>query len=309
MTTRNIAAALLGAAAISFTACKGGGDFKKIKGVEYKIVKDAEGKNAVIGEIVEVNLVAKVDTETIGNTWKEGRPALLRLDSAKSGDWQAVLPFMSAGDSAIVVISCDTILKNIPQDQMGHLPPWLKKGNKITVNMSVASIKSEEAYRKESEAKQAEQMKKMEEEKERLKPMDEATLQEYFTKNGIKPQKSASGLYYVIQKQGSGANIQKGQEVAMKYTGKLLDGTPFDSNVDTAIGHHGTELLRFNVGQHMMIPGVDEGVEYLKKGTKATLYLPSGLAYGPNSPSPKIPANAIMVFDVEIMEVKAPSAK
>jgi FKBP-type peptidyl-prolyl cis-trans isomerase len=58
-----------------------------------------------------------------------------------------------------------------------------------------------------------------------------------------------------------------------------------------------------------MIPGVDEGVALLRKGAKATLYLPSPIAYGPQSPSPKIPANAIMIFEVEIKDVKSESNK
>jgi FKBP-type peptidyl-prolyl cis-trans isomerase len=58
-----------------------------------------------------------------------------------------------------------------------------------------------------------------------------------------------------------------------------------------------------------MIPGVDEGVALLKKGSKAIFYLPSPLAYGPQSPSPDIAANSILIFEVEITDVKnaAPS--
>ena len=57
-------------------------------------------------------------------------------------------------------------------------------------------------------------------------------------------------------------------------------------------------------GAHQMIPGVDEGVALLKKGSKATLYLPSPLGYGEQGP-PNIGPNAILVFEVEITDVKA----
>ncbi len=306
MTTRILPIALLSAATLGFTACgSGGGEFKKVKGIEYKIVKDVEGKTAVIGDIVEFNIIAKADTATLNDTWKQGRPAMMRLDSARTGDLQAVLPFLSVGDSAIVLISCDTILKNIPPDQMNRLPPWLKKGNKVTINVSVVSIKTEEQYNKDMEGKQAEEMKKMEEAKAAQMPIDDKILQDYFAKNNIKATKTASGLYYTIQRPGSGAAIEKGQTVSMKYTGKLLDGTAFDSNIDTAIGHHGTDPLTFSVGMGQMIPGVDEGAGLLKKGAKATLYLPSPIAYGPQSPNPKIPANAVMMFEIEVTDVKA----
>jgi FKBP-type peptidyl-prolyl cis-trans isomerase len=307
MTTRIIPIALLGAAAIGFTACNSGGEIKKVKGVEYQIVKDAKGKNAAIGDIVEFNLIAKVDTTTLNDTWKQGQPGVMRLDSARNGDWQAVLPYLSPGDSAVVYVSCDTILKNIPADQLSRVPAWLKKGNKITINLSLVSIKTEEQYNKEMEAKQAEQMKKMEEQKAAQLPLDDKSLQEYFAKNNIKAEKTASGLYYTIQKPGSGAQIAKGQMASMKYTGKTLDGNIFDSNVDSAVaarGGHDTKPLTFTVGMGQMIPGVDEGVALLKKGAKAVFYLPSPIAYGPQSPSPQIPANAIMIFEVEITDVK-----
>jgi FKBP-type peptidyl-prolyl cis-trans isomerase len=134
-------------------------------------------------------------------------------------------------------------------------------------------------------------------------------LQAYFAKNNIKAQKTASGLYYTIQRPGSGPDVAKGQTVSMKYTGKTLAGKAFDSNVDTSIGHHGTTPLTFKVGQGQMIPGVDEGVGLLKKGSKATLYLPSPLAYGTRGAGPDVGPNSILIFDVEITDVKTVADK
>jgi FKBP-type peptidyl-prolyl cis-trans isomerase len=190
------------------------------------------------------------------------------------------------------------------------MQPWLRKGNKITITMAVLSIKSDADHTKDMDKKRTEMMEKqkqaMAERKEREAkqlPIDDKTLQDYFTKNHIKPTKTASGLYYTMQKPGSGAAIAAGEVVSMKYTGKTLEGKAFDSNVDTSIGHHGTEPLTFPVGQHQMIPGVDEGVGLMKKGAKATLYLPSPLGYGEQAP-PNIGANAILVFDIEVTDVK-----
>jgi FKBP-type peptidyl-prolyl cis-trans isomerase FkpA len=313
MTTRIISAALLGAAAIGFNACKSGSDTKTIKGIEYSIIKDAKGKNAAIGDIVEFNLVAKCDTTVINDTWKQGHPAVNRVDSARnSSDLMAIFPFLSAGDSAVAYISCDSILKSIPAEQLSQVPTWMKKGKKITISLSVVSIKSEDDYKKEMESKQAEEMRKMDEQKAQQLPVDDKILQDYFAKNNIKAEKTESGLYYTIQKPGSGAQIQKGQKVGMMYTGKTLDGNIFDSNTDGEVAKkngHDAKPLEFIVGMRQMIPGVDEGVALLKKGSKATLYLPSPLAYGPQSPSAAIPANAVMIFEVEIKEVAAGEPK
>jgi len=319
MIKRIVPFALLGAALIGNSGCGNNATLKKTHGLEYMIVKDVPGKNAQKGEWVEFNIKAKADTTEIANTYKMNQPGALQVGEPKgSGDLVAVLPFLSKGDSAVIYLSCDTILKSIPADQLERaqkMQPWLRKGNKITINLSVVSVKTDAEYQKTMQTKREEMMAKqkqaMAERKEREAkqlPLDDKALQDYFAKNNIKASKTASGVYYTIQKPGSGAQITSGQIVSMMYTGKTLDGKAFDSNVDTTIGHHGTEPLTFPVGQHQMIPGVDEGVALLKKGTKATLYLPSPLGYGEQAP-PNIGANAILVFDVEITDVKAAPKK
>ena len=313
MLTRILPIAILGVALISNTGCNSGsGDFKKTHGLEYKIVKESKGKKAQQGDVVEFNLIAKCDTTELGNTWKQGRPGVTQVGEVKgSGDLRAVFPFLAAGDSAIVQISCDSIIKSIPPAQLEQamkMQPWMKKGKKIVINLSVVSIKSKEDYQKDMSAKQAQMQEEMKAKAAQQLPVDDKILQDYFAKNNIKAAKTASGLYYTIQKPGSGVNIEKGETVSMKYTGKTLDGKAFDSNVDTTIGHHGTAPLTFSVGQGQMIPGVDEGAGLLKKGAKATLYLPSPLAYGAQGAGPNVGPNSILIFDVEITEVKAATA-
>jgi FKBP-type peptidyl-prolyl cis-trans isomerase FkpA len=313
MTTRIISAALLGASIIGLNACKSGGDMKTIKGMEYTIVKDEKGPNAKIGEVVEFNLRATCDTTTISDTWKMGHPAAQPVDTPhNSTDLMAILPMLSAGDSAIVYISCDSIIAGIPAEQMSNKPEWMQKGKKIKIELSIVSVKSKDQAMKDMENKRQEEMKKIEEQKAAQLPIDDKTLQEYFAKNNIKAEKTASGLYYTIQSAGSGKQIEKGQTVSMMYTGKTLDGHVFDSNMDEEVAKkngHGSDPLTFVVGMGQMIPGMDEGAALLKKGAKATLYLPSPIAYGPQSPSPEIPANAIMIFEVEVKDVKAAENK
>lgn len=135
------------------------------------------------------------------------------------------------------------------------------------------------------------------------KSIDDKILTDYFAKNNIKPTKTASGLYYLITRKGSGANARAGRQVTMNYIGKFLSGKVFDANVDET-GHlvNGRDPLQFTLGVGQVIKGWDEGVQLMNPGTKATLYLPSGIAYGPNGRGP-IPANGILVFDVELLAV------
>lgn len=131
------------------------------------------------------------------------------------------------------------------------------------------------------------------------KAIDDKLLTEYFKANHIKATKTASGLYYTINKKGSGANAKVGQQVTMLYYGYLLDGTRFDGNMTKDYKPAGSPFT-FSLGSHQVISGWDEGVQLLSPGTRATLYLPSGLAYGPNGGGP-IPPNAVLAFDVELV--------
>jgi FKBP-type peptidyl-prolyl cis-trans isomerase FkpA len=129
---------------------------------------------------------------------------------------------------------------------------------------------------------------------------DDKILQDYFAKNNIKATKTASGLYYVIGTQGLGPTAKPGKKITMNYTGKFLDGTPFDSNTDPKFNH--VSPFNFTLGQGQVIKGWDEGVQLLKIGSRATLFIPSALAYGPAAMR-QIPANSILVFDLELVGI------
>ena len=118
-------------------------------------------------------------------------------------------------------------------------------------------------------------------------------------------------MYYAVKAEGAGEKAVAGDSVTMKYTGTLLDGTKFDSNTDTAFQH--TQPFQFVLGRGAVIKGWDEGVALLKTGSKATFYIPSPMAYGPQArpgggANPKgIPANSVLIFDVELVSSKHPA--
>jgi len=132
---------------------------------------------------------------------------------------------------------------------------------------------------------------------------DEKILKEYFAKNHIKATRTPSGLYYTIDKKGTGPNAKAGQNVNMNYLGRFLDGNKFDGNVDDKYQPvPGRSVLTFTLGTGRVIAGWDEGIQLLNKGCRATLYLPSALAYGPSG-RPSIPPNAILMFNVELVSM------
>ena len=110
-------------------------------------------------------------------------------------------------------------------------------------------------------------------------------------------EKTASGLYYKITEKGNGKKPKKGDQVAVHYTGMLLDGKVFDSSL------YRGQPLNFAVGIGQVIEGWDEGILLLNEGDKARLVIPSDLAYGSQGAGGVIPPNAALVFDVELVRV------
>ena len=108
---------------------------------------------------------------------------------------------------------------------------------------------------------------------------------------------TASGLKYVDEVVGTGANPATGKTVSVHYTGTLLNGTKFDSSVDKG------QPLEFRLGVDPMIQGWSEGLMTMKVGGKRRLIVPPDLGYGAVS-KPKIPANSTLIFEIELLNVK-----
>jgi peptidyl-prolyl cis-trans isomerase A (cyclophilin A) len=110
--------------------------------------------------------------------------------------------------------------------------------------------------------------------------------------------RTASGLYYTVDKQGSGVLAKPGQTVVAHYTGTLWDGTKFDSSKDRG------QPFEFPLGQHRVIDGWDEGFGLMKVGSKGKLIIPYYLAYGDKGAGGAIPPKADLIFEVEMLGVK-----
>ena len=100
-------------------------------------------------------------------------------------------------------------------------------------------------------------------------------------------------------KKGTGTEAKSGNTVSVHYTGWLINGTKFDSSVDRG------QPFTFHLGKGEVIPGWDQGVAGMKVGGKRRLHIPSSLGYGPNGAPPVIPGNATLIFEVELLDVKA----
>ncbi len=108
---------------------------------------------------------------------------------------------------------------------------------------------------------------------------------------------TASGLKYQVLKHGDGTVSPKATDtVKVHYEGKLLDGTVFDSSIARG------QPISFPLNR--VIPGWTEGLQLMKVGDKFKFEIPANLAYGANSPSPAIPPNSTLIFEVELLGIE-----
>lgn len=126
-----------------------------------------------------------------------------------------------------------------------------------------------------------------------MKAAGEKFLAENLKNENVKS--TPSGLQYIVEKEGEGEHPTAESEVTVHYTGKLLDGTVFDSSVSRG------EPATFPLNR--VIPGWTEGVQLMKEGAKYTFFIPSDLAYGPQGVPNAIPPHSTLIFEVELIKI------
>ncbi len=119
-------------------------------------------------------------------------------------------------------------------------------------------------------------------------------IESYLTANSLTAQKTDSGLYYIIEVEGDGENPSSTSTVDVHYRGYLLDGSEFDSSLDSA--------NPANFALNSVIQGWKEGIPLFSRGGKGKLFIPHNLGYGCYPPSELIPPLDVLVFDIELID-------
>ena len=260
-------------------------------GLKYQVFdhKD-DARKAKLGDIMSFHLVLKNGSDsTLRDTYKEGTPVKMVLQAPPfKGSFEEGLAMLAAGDSAKFMINADTLFAKMMQP----LPPMIKKGSELSFTVKVLSVLTSEEFQKQQSEAGTKQ-----------KAVDAKIIEDFIAKNNLKAkaQKTASGLYYISEVEGAGASPVQGDNVKVHYTGKFLDGKEFDSSKKQG------KPLDMTIGAGMVIPGWEEGLKLMKKGSKGLLLIPSGLAYGPETYGP-IPGNSVLQFEMELIDFgKAPA--
>lgn len=296
----------LALAAIGLASCNGG--FKNGDGgLLYNKVVDKGGVTLKEGDFISLNVVAKTDADSVlFSTYELGHPSFMYMAKPQSkGDVLSALKYLAEGDSAIIKTNIDSNL------QKGAPRPTFK-GKYVNYYIRIEKVISkgnlnDTVYRGRIEAYVKTQT-------ELIRSREPLKIKKYVDDNKLKLTTTASGLQYIINKEGVGEKAINGDTVAVYYTGKFLDGKIFDSNIKADLLKAKMQVnpqmpikpIKFAVGIQGMIKGWNEAMPLLSKGAKATFILPSNLAYGDQG-FQRVPGFTPLVFEVELVDIIHPN--
>lgn len=251
-------------------------------GLYYKQIVKGDGAQIKINDVVKVDLAYYTHDSLLYTTDNLPTPAYdLVHEPFFKGDLYEAFTMMHVGDSMSFMINADSVF--IKQFR-SPVPDFVAPGSFLRWEVKVSEAMTEEAYQ---------QMKL--DEMAALQQKSHEEFEAWLAENGVTAEPTETGLIYVCTKKGNGVKPKANQNVKVHYTGKLLDGTVFDSSIE-----RGTPI-EFPLGAHRVIPGWDEGIALMSKGEKGILYIPSELAYGANQAGP-IPPYSNLIFEVELVD-------
>jgi FKBP-type peptidyl-prolyl cis-trans isomerase len=244
------------------------------------------GVKAQPGNDVEVSVTTFIGDTLMASTWDAGGPRQItlflkeELPERVPAIYDGIL-YMAEGDSA-------TVLEPISEAVRPYIPAELQGETLIRYEFKLWNIITpEEAAKKQAamEAKYAEVEKTM------------AKVTSDYREGKLKKKLDVkdSGIKLLIKEKGKGKQVGSGESVKVDYYGCLPDGTHFDNSFQRG------EKLQFTTSAEEMIPGFDEGVQWLNHGAKAMLIIPAKLAYGEEgTPDGIIPPNSEIIFYIEV---------
>jgi FKBP-type peptidyl-prolyl cis-trans isomerase FkpA len=280
-------------------SCENTGFTETASGLRYKIVRNSKGPSLKNGDYAVLNMEYYNENDSLlySSIGRSMPVTILYNDSIWHNSGQAYEGFskLKIGDSAILKVKChDLYLKSFRMP----IPKGLRSKEIITFYIGVVKTMNEDEfknYQKNLVAKR--QSEKITREKKQLIE-DTGIIDSYLDEKKIISLESESGLRYIIQEEGTGPNPRPGDSVIVNYTGMLLDGTVFESSRQLG------KPYSFPFGQGVVIKGWDEGIALMNKGSKYIFYIPSPLAYGDRGMSAFIKPNSILVFEIELMDIK-----
>ncbi|NHA05309.1 FKBP-type peptidylprolyl isomerase [Mucilaginibacter sp. HC2] len=297
----------LSLAAIGLASCNGG--FKQGDGgLLYNIHTSKGGAKIKEGDFISLNMVVKTDGDSVLNsTYESGQPTRMAMPKPQAkGDVVAGIGLLGEGDSATFKIASDSIFKGGQQRPPGFKSKYLVFVVKVEKVIAKGNL-NEQVFR-------GRVMDYIKSQGDALKAQEPAKIKKYIADHNLKVEKTASGLQYVITTPGTGAKPAVGDTAVVNYTGKMVSGKVFDTSIKAEATKAKIPVdpmrqfapIRIPVGQGKVIPGWDEGLQLLNKGSKAIFIIPSDIAYKDQGIGPIGPYSPL-VFEMEMVDVVKPN--
>lgn len=273
---------------ITLWSCSSDGYQTDTSGMKYKFyVLNEQARKPVQGDILTLRMNYKTDDDSVLFDTKElnGQPFRMKVkpSTKKGGTVDDAFIMMHEGDSASFIVDAERFYT---ETKGTEVPQFIKPGSKLIFSIKLVEVFSFEKYEEELKKSQV-----MNAETER------SMLLAYLKNANIKEKPFESGLYFIEHSVGKGQRPKKGQKIILHYTGTFINGEVFDSSLKRG------EPFEFEFGANQVIPGMEEGVGKMKAGGKATIIIPSELAYGKEQYK-MIPPYSTLIFELELLNIK-----
>ena len=264
------------------------GDFDIAEsGLQYRFVERNEsGQIPQIGDVLELNYSYETEKgKVLFESSESGRKYMKTLEKPAhtGGSIDDGLAMMHEGDSVIFKISAENFL--LFSEKYGRLPEGVEALDQIIIKVRLVNIMDQ----KDMELYMSSRFHTGED-------VEMEILENYIKNANITAVPTESGLYFIEKNEGSGDYIEQGDEVVVNYTLTLADG----SLVETTLG---SEPMVYIVGREKFISGWEEAIAKMKKGSVATVIIPSKIGYGAEGKG-DIQPYSTLIFEIEIVDVR-----
>ena len=273
--------AILVMVAITSLGCTGKypGFDKTESGLYYKMYKiSTDTAKAKVGDFVTLDMRYATEKDSVlydSRKQMNGEPVRFQVPPSEfKGDIYEGLRMMCKGDSAVFLISADSLFKKTFRQP--SLPPFVDSNSVIRFYIYLKDCQTAESMmKKETEL-----------------------LAKYIADNKITVPPSPTGVYYVESAKGNGPKIDSGMFVKMNFTISTIEGGKLFSSLDRG------EPIRMEYGKPFDTRGFDECVIKMTKGSKAKFIVPSAMAFGPQGRGSTVAPFTTVIYDVEVLELQ-----
>ena len=274
-------------------ACSTDGYTELESGYAYKLIENVEGRKAVPGDFMMIDLKSVLGDSVIAQRTAESGFGLDPLRGTPE-KMREVLAFCNQGDSVHVKMS---LMEYALLTRMA-VPQNMDTTQSVVMQMRIVEVDNQASILARRKTAQM--------------ARDKQVMDDYLASKGLEADLSPNGIYNIIREEGTGPYPARGQRVAVNYVLRLTDGTFIDTSYEEVAREEGNFDERrlpyrpyaFTVGNDRVISGWHLGIPLVKVGGKSTLLIPSSLGYGADvDPNGPIPPHAVLVYDVEVVEI------